>query len=431
MVLSAQGVGSREAASALNREFHGGKQVRSFAAITNLRRKRGVKVAQIERMEMPVNEAMEQQVEKKDTQDGTEARSYGTRIKTVEDLLRHIEADLTKFEVEKSEATKNEQVMKGPTGKPIVTEYHRVFVRLRPKGGLNAEELVRQVVAGAMKPRAPIPAKHDAKQNWNVMQGIVIADPHIGKYAWGKETGDGDYDIAIATQRLRDAANSLIIKGKYDKVQRRDFWLLGDYLHYDTPSGQTTGGTPLERDGRADKMYAEASAVLFDLIEHSAKDCDTHIYLVPGNHDAVLTIALRHTLASHFRHDARVRVNVEPKARHYVEWGKCLIGLTHGEKARKNLDKLMASEASEAWGRTTYREVHHGHLHSEGEVQTVITAKNEPSVIVRQHRALCPTDGWHYTEGYVGMFRGMGAYYYHKSGALVQTVMANPELDMR
>lgn len=379
----------------------------------------------------PLPPTPEQDVERTETQNGVEAKSYGRRIKTVADLLTHIDADLTKFEVAQSEATKNEQVVRDANNKIQVVEYHRVFVRLKPKVGLNAEELVRAVVSGAMRPRAPIPAKHDGKQNHNVMQGIVIADPHIGKYAWGKETGDGDYDIAIAIQRLRDAANYLIIKGKYDKVQRRDFWLLGDYLHYDTPSGQTTGGTPLERDGRADKMYAEATAVLYDLIEHSAQDCPTFVTVVPGNHDAILSVTLRHTLAAYFRNDERVTVDVAPKSRQYVEWGKCLIGLTHGDKARKNLHTLMASEASEAWGRTTYREIHHGHLHSEGEIQTVITAKNEPSVIVRQHRALCPPDGWHAQEGFVGTFRGMGAYYYHKAGALVQTVMANPEHDMR
>lgn len=382
-------------------------------------------------VEQPVPVTPEQEVEQRETQDGMEAKSYGRRIKTVADLLKHIEADLTKFEVSQSEATKNEQVVRDADDKIRVVEYHRVFVRLKPKVGLNAEELVRAVVAGAMKPRKAMPFKYVGRQNSNVLQGIVIADPHIGKYSWHKETGDSDYDISIAVERLRDATNHLIIKGKYDGVERRDFWLLGDVAHYDTPNGQTTGGTPLERDGRADKMIAEASAVLFDLIEHSAKDCETRVILVPGNHDALLTIAFRHILAAHFRHDDRVTVDVDPKSRKYVEWGKCLIGLTHGDKARKNLHTLMASEASEAWGRTTYREIHHGHLHSEGEVQTVITAKNEPSVIVRQHRALCPPDGWHSQEGFVGTFRGMGAYYYHKAGALVQTVMANPEHDMR
>ena len=62
-----------------------------------------------------------------------EARSTSRRIKTVEDLLAHIEADLSRFEVAASEATKWEVATAGDDGQPTVTELHRVWVRLKPK----------------------------------------------------------------------------------------------------------------------------------------------------------------------------------------------------------------------------------------------------------------------------------------------------------
>ena len=47
-----------------------------------------------------------EQVTQRQDGDTLEARSTSRRIKTVEDLLRHIDADMTRFEVAASEATK-------------------------------------------------------------------------------------------------------------------------------------------------------------------------------------------------------------------------------------------------------------------------------------------------------------------------------------
>ncbi len=73
----------------------------------------------------------------------------------------------------------------------------------------------------------------------------------------------------------------------------------------------------------------------------------------------------------------------------------------------------MALEASKYWGIAALREVHHGHRHSEAAVTTV------GGVTVRQHPALCPPDGWHAMEGYVGAPRAMDSYTYHADGYLV------------
>ncbi len=80
------------------------------------------------------------------------------------------------------------------------------------------------------------------------LQALVIADPHVGKYAWGEETGWQDYDIGIAKRLLKASAGELLAEGEYRKVGKRAIFLLGDYFHYDTPDAKTTKGTPLERD---------------------------------------------------------------------------------------------------------------------------------------------------------------------------------------
>lgn len=410
-----------EAAVVLNAEFHGGATVRTDASVNMVRTRNGIKVTKAMSLAPQSAEVKEQEVEVTETEQGTEAKAVGKRIRTVDDLLRHIGADMTKYEVDKSEATKYEVATKDPgTGKVTINELHRVMVRLRPKAGPNVHEAVSAIIAGLVAPRSPVPApKRHAKSD--IMQALVIADPHVGKYAWSHETGWEDYDISIATNLLRDSAGELLADGNSRGVGRRVIMLLGDYFHYDTPHGATTKGTPLDRDGRVEKMLEAGSEVLFDVIEESAAIIPTEVILVPGNHDTILTVALRQILTAHFRHDRRVSVDVRGTTRKYIEHGKCLIGMTHGDKARKRLGEIMAAEASEAWGRSRYREIHTGHLHSVAEVQTV------GGVVIRTAPALCPPDGWHAAEGYVGTPRGMESYYYHAAGSLVGMTMSSPD----
>lgn len=420
-VLSALGKSAADAASILNAEFHNGMRVRTDTAVGMVRTKKSIMVARPMSIPPQSADVKEQEVEVTQTEKGTEAKAVGKRIRTVDDLLKHIGADMTKYEVDKSEATKYEVATKDPgTGKVTINELHRVMVRLRPKAGPNVYEAVSALIAGAVKPRRPVPAqKHHVKSD--IMQALVIADPHVGKYAWSHETGWEDYDVSIATRLLRDSAGELLADGNSRGVGRRVIMLLGDFFHYDTPHGATTKGTPLDRDGRVEKMLEAGSEVLFDIIEASASTVQTEVILVPGNHDTVLTIALRQILTAHFRGDRRVQVDVQGTTRKYIEHGKCLIGMTHGDKARKNLGEIMASEAPEAWGRSRYREIHTGHLHSTAEVQTI------GGVVIRTAPALCPPDGWHAAEGFVGAPRGMESYYYHAAGSLVGMTMSSPD----
>lgn len=419
--LTANGLSAKQVALLLNREFHDNQPVRTEASINNKRTKGKIKVGQ-RQPPIPARSAPpEQEVERTDFRGGTEAKSIGTRIKSVEDLLRHIEADMSKFEIEKSEATKYETATRSPeTGEANIVELHRVFVRLRPKMGPSVAEQVEAIINGAFAKRAPASHPRHKRRGDGIMQVIVVADPHVGKYAWSRETGWEDYDISIATSLLRESMSELIHDGNTRNVERRVILLLGDYFHYDTPHGATTGGTSLDRDGRIEKMIESGAAVLFDMIAESASRVQTEVVLVPGNHDAVLTIALRQILAAHFRADKRVLVDGRGTSRKYIKHGKCLIGATHGDKARKRLGELMAAEAASEWGDSICREIHTGHLHSIGEVQTIA------GVVVRTAPALCPPDGWHAAEGFVGATRGMQSYYYHSSGCLVGMSMSTP-----
>lgn len=413
--LTAQGYSAEDTAKRLNAEFHDGNVVRREASVKMVRQKHGWKVGPKPKAPLPdmPGKETEQEIQHSASESGIEARANGKRIKTVEDLLAHIGADLTRYEVAESQATKYEVATKDPsTGNVSTTELHRVYVKLKPKAGPNVLEAVEAMIAGALVKRVPIVTRRVTNVTRDdTLHALVLADPHIGKYAWGKETGWEDYDISIATRLIRESVAELL--DTKQPAGKLALWCLGDLLHYDTPHGTTTKGTPLDRDGRVEKMLEEAVATLCDVISDMAQRTTTDVVLVPGNHDAVMTVALRQILSAEFRGHPNVTINTTNTTRKYVTHGRCLIGLTHGDKAQKHLGELMALEARQHWGETLLREVHHGHKHSEAAVTTV------GGVTIRQHPALCPPDGWHAMEGYVGAPRAMDSYTYHADGYLV------------
>jgi hypothetical protein len=81
-----------------------------------------------------------------------------------------------------------------------------------------------------------------------------VADTHFGKYCWRGTTGEADYDLDIAAQLVADASRELLDLAARYRPARMTVGMLGDLMHYDSPAGTTTSGTPLERDGRLQKM---------------------------------------------------------------------------------------------------------------------------------------------------------------------------------
>lgn len=367
-----------------------------------------------------------EQVTQSQTGDVLEARSTSRRIKTVEDLLRHIEADLTRYEVAASEATKWEVGTSDGDGGTTVTELHRVFVRLKPRGGPTTVEVVQGMITAAQKPlraagrRVAKPARKPG-----VWQVLVVSDTHFGAYSWHATTGGSDYDLGIAEARVTDVTTQLLATGDIHKPARRTVAFLGDLFHYDTPGGTTTGGTPLERDGRLQKMIDVACTTLLGVVERSAETVPTDVVVVNGNHDEVLTFAFQRILLERFRADGRVTVKPDFTGRQYLTHGRNLLGFAHGHKAKKKLPQIMALEQAAAWSKCPYREWHTGHLHHQAAEQNKPIETLE-SVIVRTAPTICPPDDWHSANGFIGARQACETYFYAESGGLIAMHVAEP-----
>jgi UDP-2,3-diacylglucosamine pyrophosphatase LpxH len=361
-----------------------------------------------------------EEVTKRETSEGLEARSVSARIRTVEDLLRHIEADMTRFEIATSEATKWEGLTADKeSGEPVVTELHRVHVRLKPRGGPTTRQCVEAMIDAAKKDiKRDIPKRvYPKPKRDGLWQVLVVADCHFGKYAWNRTTGGDDYDLDLAEQLVGNAGSQLLEVGDSHSPTRRTIAFLGDLFHYDRPDGSTTSGTPLERDGRLQKMIQVGCDTLLSIVERSAASVPTDVVIVNGNHDEVLTWTFQRIMLERFRGSKSVRVKEDFTGRQYVTHGRNLLGFAHGHRAKRKLPQIMALEASQQWSECPYREWHTGHFHSQAaEWQRPIETLD--GVIVRTAPALCPPDDWHSVNGFIGSRQACETFLYSPEGGL-------------
>lgn len=368
-----------------------------------------------------------EQVTQRRDGDILEARSTSRTIRTVEDLLKHIEADLDRFEVAASEATKWEVGVSDGSGGTTVTELFRVFVRLKPKVGPSVRELLDAVIDAArgeiQKPIKLLPRRAAKAEGWAV---LVVADPHFGKYSWRKTAG-ADYDLDIAARLVREASAELLEVAARCKPARLTVATLGDVYHYDTPGGTTTKGTPLERDGRLPKMLGDGTDALLALVDAAGNVAPTDTLVVAGNHDETLTFAFLRILAERFRNDRRVAVESGFASRKYLSHGRNLLGFSHGNKAKRKLPQLMAIEAARDWARCPYREWHTGHLHHQA-AEWSRPIETYDGVLVRVAPALCPPDDYHAVEGWVGNRQCMELFFYDDAGGLASMHVAGPRV---
>ena len=389
------------------------------------RRKRPLTQAVIERAASEAPPATAEQVTERREGDTLEARSTSRRIKTVDDLLAHIEADMSRYEVAASEATKWEVGCSDGQGGTTVTELHRVFVRLRPKAGPNITEAVESMIAAATKDIRRPAAKSHGKAKPGLWQVLVVSDTHFGNYSWKATTG-ADWDLAIAEQVVRDAGQELLAVGDTHKPTRRTIAFLGDLFHYDRAErAETSSGTLLERDGRLQKMLDVGVATLLGLVERSAETVPTDVVLVHGNHDETLSWVFHRLLLERYRNDKRITIDESYTGRKYLAHGRNLLGFAHGHKAKKKLPQLMAIEAASQWAACPYREYHTGHYHSAA-AEWSRPIETIDGVLVRTAPSLCVADDWHASLGFLNARQAMETYLYAVDGGLTATHVAGP-----
>lgn len=229
------------------------------------------------------------------------------------------------------------------------------------------------------------------------MLEVPIVDLHLSKLSLEEDVVNG-YDIKKARQNFNFIIDDVIEQTKHLKICKIIFPVGNDFFNTDTVGNTTTHGTPQDNDLSWQQLFLKGVEVLIDGITKLSKIAPVEVFCVNGNHDFMTSFHALSSLYYYFLTDENVYVDMNTSPRHYIKFGKNLIGFTHGDKEKRRIDGIMQVEASESWGKTLFREWHMAHLHSEQTVE-----KN--GVIIRNLSSVTGTDAWHHIGGYVGSIR--------------------------
>jgi hypothetical protein len=290
------------------------------------------------------------------------------------------------------------------TYKPTLTQVKKLHKEHPDLDTRTAEAVLTDIrneraLAGTEKPRmawVPEDERH--------LFELTFFDAHLGKYAWGEETGE-DYDTSIACRRVRSAVLDLLEQAKaYKGVEKILIPLGNDLLQTDgnNDGKTTTSGTYVDTDTRYIRTFRAARKLSSWVIHEAARIAPVQVVIVPGNHDALSCFHLGEVIDAEFANDPRVSVDNSPRPRKYLRYGATLLGFAHGHaEPHKRYPLLMPVEAPDLWAQTTQREMHVGHYHR-SKVTDPVRVDGENGVRVRILSSLSGVDAWHARSGFVG-----------------------------
>lgn len=242
-----------------------------------------------------------------------------------------------------------------------------------------------------------------------------LMDAHIGMRAWGRETGDRDYDLDVAKSDMRTAFQKLM--AITPDSQEAILILGGDTLHADDDRAETPAHKhKLDVDGRHYRVLEVTIALIAEVIEAlSTKHDRVVVRVLRGNHDLNAHMVLSFALAERYRGNDRIEIQRDPRDLFMYQWGKCAIFAHHGDKAKPQQLALYLSDVAPFWSETRHRHILTGHVHHDA-------AKDLGPIRWESLRAFCPPDAYAASMGYGGR-RALQALTFHREDGLILRAM--------
>lgn len=351
------------------------------------------------------------------------------RVKTLEDLIKVAEIDTEIWEIERFTCNKWEVASSSKTKEGQVTGFTvqdlwQVKATMKKRVDAIALREIRDEILKQIEKKSPRVQKIPFVKSDSHLIELDLFDPHIGKLAWGKESGE-NYDLKIGIKRYEDSITDLIEKIEPYPVEKFLLPVTGDFFNINSSDMQTFAGTPQSEDVRWKKTFVEGWKLLTSSIERLGEIAPVDVIIIPGNHDFDSLFYAGEVLSAYFRNNKNVNVDNTPKTRKYYRYGLNLLGFAHGNEEKiVELPMLMANETGTDFGETKFRECHVGHFHSKREYNFMSTKENK-GVTVRVLRALTSVDEWHYKKGYIGAVKSAEAFIYSKKTGMVCNIMVN------
>lgn len=350
------------------------------------------------------------------------------KITTVEDLLNIHNISTDEWEITKKVVNSWETSSKNKEGDTITTPNHQVKVWLQNKKSIFDLENIREEFKEDLKDLAPVVKRHNyskAEQGGKLLE-INIFDLHLGKVGWKEESGE-DYNLDIACDLFIKAVRFFKERASQLNVDRILLPIGNDFFNsdYSHPFNRTTKGTPQEEDVRWQKTFRTGRNLVVQATTELSTIAPVDILIIPGNHDYERCFYLGDSLEGWFSNNENITVNNSASPRKYYNYGKVLLGFTHGsEENIRDLPGIMAQEESLLWGKTLYREFHLGHIH-QSKSRAFLPTTEVQGTIVRYMSSLSGHDAWHHKKGYVGARRSAEAIVWDKELGLESNIYFN------
>lgn len=339
----------------------------------------------------------------------------GTKsITTLQEALDYCKADLEKWDVERYLFNSWDASMK-VDNKWVKTTNYQVKVWFKPKS-IKLEQLFDDFCEN-IQSVSPYRKKTNSRPK-NCLLEIDIFDPHFGKYAVERETGDA-YDIKIARTRYEDALNKIVNRTKDYDIGKILYPVGNDWFHTDSFYNTTTKGTPQDTDLRWWETWEHGCEIALSNINFLSEIAPVEIKIVLSNHDWQNIFKMGYFLNKYYENNENVTVDADPKSRKYYRWGDVGIGFAHGnEEKHNNLPYVMLSEKKKDWADVKVMEWHLGHEHRQKRIDFK-GLEEQYGVIIRFMRSLSSADFWHHKNGYIGNLKGAEGFIWHKKEHMV------------
>jgi len=326
---------------------------------------------------------------------GTQTATVLMRLKHEPDKSPRTMMELTGYDPDKFDLISSQYKVyeQHSTEDGIVPQYS-VTVKVRPKTDISVSELTRMI-------------NHDVKQTrlkrtsgtLKRMLVIPMFDLHFGINNFKN------------MQPYLDEILTIINSHPFEKIVIE---VGGDILHSDfLKKTQTVRGTQLDHVDTI-KAWQDAAEFVKGIIEPAIVNSETtELYAIGGNHDFSMQWGFIEMIRTRY---PQLNVFNPGSYRQVFMYGKVGILIAHGDTARNKLSQLFASEYPEAWYRSSWRETHMGHLHTE-------VVKDENGAIHREFGTPKPNDGYEIKGGFTMNSKTMKALEYDEQGLLAEYVI--------
>jgi predicted phosphodiesterase len=340
-----------------------------------------------------------------------------TRIHTLEELVEYFKIDLVLWEVERWVANKWEMGYKDKDDKAQVEQLYQVKAFLKKRKEVEDSRNEVEELKKLAETWSPSPEPHRVVcYPDDLLLEVNFPDAHLGKLAWGVETGHGNYDVKIAESVFWEALETILDRTRHHRFNQIIFVIGNDVLNSDDIEGRTTSGTYVSSDARYHKTFAAVRNLKIRATERLRKIAPVKIIVVPGNHDKLSSWHLGDSLECYFHNYTDVEIDNSPQVRKFHQHGQVGLMFTHGHKGKRtDYPLLMAAEQPQMWGTTKFREVHTGHTH-------MTKTDEQHGVRVRVLPALCAPDDWLAENAFVGNLRNAEGYVWSPNEGLIEQV---------